>query len=126
VPWLALPAFLSIGTAWYFEGPIGAGIAFAGGLLLVGAAFLITQAALNSARRTLIDRLELSAHALREMLFEQVRVDVEALFARFLEILNPAREVSAEHEQHLRTQTELLTGMIRDFDALERDVCAIK
>jgi|GEM_PF-272838 GTPase SAR1 family protein len=126
VPWLALPAVLSIAAAWYFEGPVGAAIALAGGLLLVGAAFLITQAALNSARRTLIDRLELSAHGLREMLAEQVRIDVEALFARFLDILNPAREVSAEHEQQMHTQTERLGNMISGFESLEREISTVK
>lgn len=126
VPWLALPAALSIAAAWYFEGPLGAAIALAAGLLLVGAAILITQAALNSARRTLVDRLEESSHALREMLTEQVRIDVEALFARFLEILNPAQEVAAEHEQQMLSQTGRLNGLIQEFDTLEREIMATK
>ncbi len=126
VPWLALPAALSIAAAWYFEGPLGAAIALAAGLLLVGAAILITQAALNSARRTLVDRLEESSHALRDMLTEQVRIDVEALFARFLEILNPAQEVAAEHEQQMLSQTGRLNGLIQEFDTLEREIMATK
>lgn len=122
VPWLSVPAALSIAAAWYFEGPLGAAIALAGGSLLVGAAVLITQAALNSARRTLVDRLEESAHGLREMLSEQVRIDVEALFARFLEILNPAQEVAAEHEQQMLSQTGRLNGLLQEFEVLEREI----
>ena len=126
MPWLSLPALLSIAAAWYFEGPLGAAIALAGGLLLVGAAFLITQAALNSTRRTLVDRLEQSTQALREMLTEQVRIDIEALFARFLEILNPAQEVSAEHEQQMMTQMNRLNGLISDYEALEQEITRVK
>ena len=97
-------------------------VALAAGLLLVGASVLITQAALNNARRTLVDRLEQSTADLREMLSEQVKVDVEALFARFLEILNPASEVAAEHEVQMRAQHQRIEEMIRSFEALETEV----
>ena len=92
VPWLALPTFLGAGVAGYVEGPVEAGIALGAGLLLVGAAFLITQAALNTARSCLIDRLEASAQHLRQMLTDQVQLDISTLFARFLSVLTPAQE----------------------------------
>jgi transposase len=60
------------------------------------------------------------------MLTEQVRIDVEALFARFLEILNPAQEVAAEHEQQMLSQTGRLNGLIQEFDTLEREIMATK
>lgn len=122
VPWLAVPALLAVAAAYHFEGPLGAMVALAAGLLLVGASVLITQAALNNARRTLVDRLEQSTADLREMLSEQVKVDVEALFARFLEILNPASEVAAEHEVQMRAQHQRIEEMIRSFEALETEV----
>jgi GTPase SAR1 family protein len=122
VPWLAVPALLSIAAAWYFEGPLGAAIAFGGGLLLVGAAILITQAALNTARRTLIDRLEQSAEALRDMLTQQVQIDVETLFGRFLEMLLPARELANQRQNEMHTQTERLRVLIGEFESLETEV----
>lgn len=126
VPWLALPAVLAIAAAWYAEGPLGAGIAAAGGLLLVGAAFLITQAALNSARRTLIERLESSAKPLREMLVGQVTLDVETLFSRFLPILGPAHQNAAAREQQMHTQTERMRLMGEDFAVVERALASAK
>lgn len=126
VPWLCAPAFTGTALAGYLEGLLGAGIALAGGLLLVGAAFLITQAALDRARGTLIDRLEDSSQALREMLTTQVRNDVEALFARYLEILEPASEVATEHEQQMLSQAVRLNGMIQELDLLEREISAAR
>lgn len=122
VPWLCAPAFIGTAVAAYLEGMLGAGIALAGGLLLVGAAFLITQAALDRARGTLIDRLEDSAQALREMLTTQVRSDVEALFAHYLEILEPASEVATEHEQQMLSQAGRLNGLLQELDQLEREI----
>lgn len=122
VPWLCAPAAIGTAAAGYQEGILGAGIALAAGMLLVGAAFLITQAALDKARSTLIDRLEDSAQALRDMLAKQVRTDVETLFGRFLEILEPASEVAAEQEQQMLSQIGRLKGMLQEFDQLEREI----
>jgi uncharacterized membrane protein YhiD involved in acid resistance len=122
VPWFAVPTILSTGAAWYFEGPIGAGIAAGAGLLLVGAVFLITQAALNTARSSLIDRLEASAKHLRQMLTDQVQLDISTLFARFLNVLNPAQERAATQEEHMREQTERLRGLYDDFAKVEQQV----
>jgi GTPase SAR1 family protein len=122
VPWLSLPALLGIAAAWYFEGPLGAAIALGGGLLLVGAAFLITHAALNSARRTLIDRLEQSAEALREMLAQQVQLDVETLFGRFESMLLPALELATQRQSEMNRQTERLHALIGEFESLEGEI----
>ncbi len=126
VPWLALPAVLGIACGWFFEGPLGAVIAAAGGLLLLGVAFLITHAALNTARRTLIERLESSAKPLREMLIEQVRLDVETLFSRFLPILGPAQVNATAREQQMRVQTERLRLMSEAMDVVERELATEK
>lgn len=122
VPWLSLPTVLGIGAAWYFEGPLGAGIAAAAGLLLVGAAFLIAQAALNTARRSLVDRLERSALSLRDMLTSQVQLDVETLFSRFLPILGPAQEQAAVREQQMHAQTERLRVMFEEIEVVEQEL----
>jgi GTPase SAR1 family protein len=122
VPWLSLPTVLGIGAAWYFEGPLGAGIAAAAGLLLVGAAFLIAQAALNTARRSLVDRLERSALSLRDMLTSQVQLDVETLFSRFLPILGPAQEQAAVREQQMHEQTERLRVMFEEIEVVEQEL----
>jgi hypothetical protein len=122
VPWLSLPTVLGIAAAWYFEGPLGAGIAAAAGLLLVGAAFLIAQAALNTARRSLVDRLERSALSLRDMLTSQVQLDVETLFSRFLPILGPAQELAAVREQQMHAQTERLRVMFEEIEVVEQEL----
>lgn len=122
VPWLSLPAMLGIAAAWYFEGPLGAAIALGGGLLLVGAAFLITHAALNSARRSLIDRLEQSAEALRDMLTQQVQLDVETLFGRFQKMLSPAHELATQRQSEMHSQTERLRVLIGEFENLEHEI----
>lgn len=124
VPWLTVPVLLSITAAWYFEGPVGAAIAFAAGVLLVGAAFLITHAALNSARSILLDRLDQSAEALREMLTQQVHLDVQTLFGRFQEMLLPALEVAHQLQNEMHTQTERLRVLIEEFESLESAVRA--
>ena len=124
VPWLALPTLLGAGAAWYFEGPVGAGIALGAGLLLVGAAFLITQAALNTARGSLIDRLEASAKHLRQMLAHQVQLDIATLFARFLTVLGPAQEQATAREEHMHEQTERLRLLYEDFAKVEQQVRA--
>jgi hypothetical protein len=122
VPWLTLPAFLGIAAAWFLEGPPGAGIAAAGGLSLVGAAFLTTQAALSTARRTLIERLEGSANPLREMLDEQVRQDVEKLFNRFLPLLARAPVGAVPTEQQAKAQAERMRLMGEGIETVGREI----
>lgn len=122
VPWLALPVLLAVAAAWYFDGPIGAAISAGGGMLLVGFALLITQAALNRTRGLLIDRLETSTVKLRDMLAAQVQSDVEALFARFLPMLQPAQQQAESREQLLQGQTDRLQGLSDSFHALQHEL----
>jgi hypothetical protein len=58
------------------------------------------------------------------MLADQVRLDIETLFSRFLEILEPAREVAFDQEQQMRTQIERLDHLINEFDSIHREVRA--
>jgi hypothetical protein len=124
VPWLAVPTLFGIAAAWYFEGLLGAGITAAAGLLILGAAFLIAQAALNTARRNLFERLEEAVQPLRQMMHEQVKLDVETLFSRFLPVLRPAQEQAMQREQLMHLQTERLQKMATDLAAVEKQLRA--
>lgn len=125
VPWLILPLIPAVAAAWYFEGPLGAGVAAAGGLLMIGFVFLITQASLNSTRRILMDRLETAAETLRQSLLEQVSGDVENQFARFLEILKPAQEETVAVEHQMVAETERLRQLADTLAALDRQIQAM-
>ncbi len=122
VPWLILPVLAAVGAAWYFDGPIGAAISAGGGMLLVGFALLITQSALNHTRGQLVDRLETSTMKLREMLLTQVQSDVEALFARFLPLLQPAQTEANGREQLLLSHTERLQTLSDSLHAFQREM----
>ncbi|MBB5038148.1 dynamin family protein [Prosthecobacter dejongeii] len=122
VPWLILPVLAAVGTAWYFDGPIGAAISAGGGMLLVGFALLITQSALNHTRGQLVDRLETSTMKLREMLLTQVQSDVEALFARFLPLLQPAQSEANGREQLLLGHTDRLQTLSDSLHAFQREM----
>lgn len=126
VPGLGAPAAICTAAAGYQEGMLGAGIALAAGFLIVGAAFLVTQAALDKARSILIERLEDSAEALRDMLAKQVQTDVDELFGRHLEILGPASKVAVEQEQKMLSQTARLKGLLQEFDQLEHEIDAAR
>lgn len=122
VPLLMLPVIPAIAAAWYFEGLLGAGICAASGLLLIGFVFLITQASLNATRRTLMDRLESSAGSLRKMLSDQVKGDVENLFARFLDVLTPAQKETVVVEQQMVEQTERLRILADSLVVLDGEI----
>lgn len=122
VPWLVLPLLVAIGAAWVFDGPIGAAISAGGGLLLLGFALLITQSALNHTRGQLVDRLETSTLKLREMLQTQVQADVEALFGRFLPLLEPAQKEAAIREHQMLGQTGRLHALNESFHAFQHEL----
>lgn len=122
VPWLALPMALLIGGAWYLEGPVGGAIASAVGFVVIGIAFLVTQAALSRTRRQLTERMESFAAPLREMLQEQVRLDVESLFERFAPLLAPALSNALQREQQMNQQMQRLEAMAAMFKDLEREI----
>lgn len=124
IPRLTTLPLLGTAIAGYFEGWVGAGIALAVGLLILGIAVFITQHALHLAKRALTSKLEHSAQELHQMLADQVRLDIETLFSRFLEILEPAREVAFDQEQQMRTQIERLDHLINEFDSIHREVRA--
>lgn len=122
VPWLMLPVILAVAAAWYFDGPIGAAISAGGGLLLIGFALLIAQAALNHTRGQLVDRLESSTVKLRDMLATQVQSDVETLFARFLPLLQPAQYEADVRERLLQSQGERLQDLADSFHTFQREL----
>ncbi|SKA89874.1 50S ribosome-binding GTPase [Prosthecobacter debontii] len=122
VPWLILPVITAVAIAWYFDGPIGAAITGAGGLLLLGFALLITQTTLNSTRAQLADRLETSTVKLREMLQTQVHHDVSTLFGRFLPLLEPAKEDAQAREQYLLAQRDRLQTLSESLHAFQHEL----
>lgn len=122
VPWLVLPVILAVAAAWYFDGPIGAAISAGGGLLLLGFALLIAQAALNHTRGQLVDRLESSTVKLRDMLANQVQSDVETLFARFLPLLQPAQHEADARERLFQSQGERLQALSDSFHSFQREL----
>lgn len=124
VPWLLLPVLAAVGAAWWFDGPLGAGITGGGGLLLLGFAFLVTQAALNHTRSLLMDRLEESTELLRDMLHRQIHSDVESLFTRFLPLLTPARDEAARREQAMNGQTGRIEELARTLQDFEQNLRA--
>lgn len=124
VPWLVTSTLLGTGLAGYHEGWAGAGIAFAVGALLLGITFFIIQHALQQAKQALTGRLDQSSQDLNEMLTHQIRVDMESFFGRFLEILEPAREVAFDQEQQMLTQIQRLDHLIEEFESMEREVRA--
>ena len=67
-------------------------------------------------------RIWAAAEALRDMLTQQVQIDVETLFGRFLEMLLPARELANQRQNEMHTQTERLRVLIGEFESLEAEV----
>jgi len=122
VPWLVMPVLAAVGAAWHFDGPVGAAISTGGGLLLIGFALLITQAALNQTRTQLMDRLETSTAKLRDMLVTQVHNDVETLFSRFVPMLQPIQLEAAQREHHLLSQNERLQALADSFHSFQREL----
>jgi GTPase SAR1 family protein len=122
VPWLIIPVLLSVGVAWFLDGPMGAAISAGGGFLLLGFALLIAQSALNQTRSELVDRLENSTKTLREMLLAQVQSDVEALFARFLPLLEPAQIEANERERLMHGKTDRLDHLTESFNIFQREL----
>ncbi|HYF35326.1 MAG TPA: dynamin family protein [Prosthecobacter sp.] len=125
VPWLLLPVTAAIAAAWYFAGPPGAGIAAGAGLLVLGLAFLITQAALNRTRRLLLDKLDESAKTLRQMLSDQVRGDIESLFGKFVSVLAPAEDESLRREQTMVEQAGRVEALVETLAALDQQIRAV-
>lgn len=116
---LSVPLIPAVAAAAYFLGPLEAGLAACAGLLLPGAAFLASLTALTATRRALSERLETSLPLLREQLEEQVHGDVKSVFARFLPLLEPARQrASASHERLAAqlAEAEALGRSLREFE----------
>jgi predicted GTPase len=124
VPWLVLPLLAAVGAGWYFEGPPAAGLAAGAGLLILALAVLIAQAALNRTRRLLTDKLEASAATLRQMLADQVRGDVEALFGKFVGFLAPVEEESLRREQQLQEQQARVHSLVETLSAIDCEIHA--
>lgn len=116
---LFVPLPPAVAAAAYFLGWLEAGLTASAGLLLPGAAFLASLTALTGTRRRLSERLETSLPQLREQLEEQVRGDVEGVFARFLPLLEPVRRRAAARHERLADQlasAEALGQALKDFE----------
>ena len=87
--------------------------------LFLMAGLFASLAALSSTRRRLSERLESSLPQLRELLEEQVRGDVESVFARFLPLLEPVRQRAGARHERLAGQlaeVEALGHALKDFE----------
>ncbi len=122
IPRLALPAVISIGLCAWLDGLVGASIATGAAIMLLLAVYLLTQIRLSSARNAILDKLEVSSGTLRELLAKQVRGDVTDMFAKFLELLNPAQATASQAEQEHSVHVNRLHALTESLTALERRI----
>lgn len=122
VPRLLVPALISIGLCAWLDGMVGAGIATGAAVMLLMAVYLLTQIRLSSARNAILDKLEVSSGTLREVLAKQVRGDVTDMFAKFLDLLNPAQATASQAEQEHSVHVNRLRTLTDSLTALERQI----
>ncbi len=118
VPRLIVPIVLGAFAAFFFDGwKSGAAVAGAG-LLCLLAFYILTKVALNNTRRQLIDKLEASSNRLYDLLTAHVTEDVEAAFAPFRKLLEPAAQITRNREKKLEERLASLTGLLSRFETL--------
>ncbi len=115
VPRLPLPVVLGAGAAFYFDGWKSAAAVAIAGLLGVLAFYLLTKVALASTRRQLIEKLEASSSRLHDLLTAHVTEDVEAAFAPFTSLLEPAVEITRTREKTLEERATSLAALESRF-----------
>ncbi len=119
VPRLLPLAVIAIALCAWLDGLVGASIATGAAAMLLMAVYLMTQIRLSTARNAILDKLELSSATLRETLSKQVRGDVTEVFAKFVDLLDPAQSNAAQLEQdhavHV-ARLRRLTDSLSDLD----------
>jgi hypothetical protein len=114
---------LSIATAWLGDwDPIPASIMFGSGLMLLTVVYLLTQMRLAAARNAILDKLEESTATLREMLSDQLKEEVNHVFEKSREILQPLQTAALQTEQDGALRLERLRRLGESFEALEKQV----
>lgn len=119
VPRLLPLAVIAIALCAWLDGLVGASIATGAAAMLLMAVYLMTQIRLSTARNAILDKLEISSATLRETLSKQVRGDVTEVFAKFVDLLDPAQSNAAQLEQdhavHV-ARLRRLTDSLSDLD----------
>ncbi len=108
VPRLVLPILLGTAAAFYFGGLTTAAAVAAAGLLCLPAFYILAKTTLNATKRQLIDNLEASSSRLHELLTTHVTEDVEAAFAPFQTLLDPAVQITRTREKNLADRVSSL------------------
>lgn len=122
VPRLILPVLIVAGACWWLDGMLAAGIATSVGVLLIALLYLLTQIHLGNARDAILDKLEESSRTLREMLARQITEDVTAVFAKFLETLNPVQAEATQFAQQQASHHERLERLGQSLDTLDKQI----
>lgn len=125
LPRLILPVLAAMGLSGWLDGLAGGGIAAGAGALLLTVVYLLTQVRLSRARNAILDKLEQSSITLREMLAKQVTEDVTHIFAKFLDMLNPAQADAAHVEREHSGHVERLRQLADSFDVLDKQIRAL-
>jgi hypothetical protein len=114
---------LSIGTAWLGDwDPVPTSIMFGSGLMLLTVVYLLTQMRLAASRNAILDKLEESTATLREMLSDQLKEEVNHVFEKSREILQPLQTAALQTEQDGALRLERLRRLGESFEALEKQV----
>lgn len=122
LPRLVIPVLIATGLCGWLDGWTSAGIAAGAGALLLAVVYLLTQVRLNSARNAILDKLEESSVTLRGMLSKQVTEDVTGLFAKFLDMLNPAQAGTVQVEQEKSVHLERMRKLADSFAVLDKHI----
>lgn len=118
LPRLILPVLIGTGAALYFDNWRSAAAVAGAGLLALLALYILTRVALNDTKRRLIEKLEGSSNRLHELLTAHVSQEVEAAFAPFGSILQPAVEITREREKTLVERVSSLAVLEARFEEL--------
>jgi small GTP-binding protein len=125
IPRLIAPIVIATGATFYFADAVSAAAVAAAGALCLISFYLLTKAALATARRQLIDKLDDSSRHLHELLTNQVTEDVQAAFSHFLDLLVPAKQTTDSREKNLEQQTSALAELDSRFADIEKNLRAL-
>jgi len=125
IPRLLPLALIAIGLCAWLDGLVGASIAAGAAVMLLLAVYLLTQIRLSTARNAILDKLELSSASLRETLSKQVRGDVTDVFAKFVDLLDPAQSNAAQLEQDHAVHVDRLRHLTDSLSALDRQIQSV-
>lgn len=125
IPRLLPLGIIAVALCAWLDGLVGASIATGAAAMLLMAVYLMTQIRLSTARNAILDKLELSSASLRETLSKQVRGDVTDVFAKFVDILDPAQSNAAQLEQDHAVHVNRLRRLTDSLSDLDRQIQSV-